>query len=76
MGRRIDLNNYLQDGKTRTNAGNSKHGKIDKTGRCYHATQQTWCKEPVFNRDIGEVQASLWPDEMVEEAEKGNIHLL
>ena len=52
MGRRIDLNNYLQDGKTRTNAGNSKHGKIDKTGRCYHATQQTWCKEPVFNRDI------------------------
>ena len=25
---------------------------------------------------IGEVQASLWPDEMVAEAEKGNIHLL
>lgn len=25
---------------------------------------------------IGEVQASLWPDEMVAEAERGNIHLL
>ena len=25
---------------------------------------------------IGEVQASLWPDEMVAEAESGNIHLL
>ena len=52
MKRRIDLNNYLQNGISHSNAGNSKLGNVDKTGRCYHVTQQTWCKEPVFNRDI------------------------
>lgn len=52
MKRKIDLNNYLQNGMSHSNAGNSKLGNVDKTGKCYHVTQQTWCKEPVFNKDI------------------------
>ena len=38
--------------------------------------QSRLCMLLLGKAHIGEVQSSLWPDEMVAEAERGNIHLL
>lgn len=49
----FDIDLYLDGNEDlHSSAGNSKTGTIDHGGRCYHLTQQTWCREPVFNRDI------------------------
>ena len=38
--------------------------------------QSRLCLIMLHKAHVGEVQASLWPDNVIEECEKQNIHLL
>lgn len=33
------------------------HGKVDKNGRFYHATQRAANKEFIFDKELGQIQA-------------------